>query len=270
MMAFPWIDGDGVQRILDTPAPIEAEYTRCRQQLLDLAPQLKDGDDAVYLRIRPTAVRLRDCIAQLAQDLGRWNAEWEQEIRRLAIEASTEIGGFMAEARYLSALHRCYDQHAEQMRCTPDPSLPPSVEQMQVLTEQARRSNSHFSPPETFDEAHSCLISKPATNRILLATPAKTFEWRDLDGYRHQLRSVTPIEEAYIRVVDKMVKLLTDIAQDDVRKCAIGLEKIQLCKADITIIQHTGTEWTQFILKQDRDEFASTLRILEHNDGHAE
>lgn len=265
MTAFRWRDRHGIEHVLDSCAPIEAEHRAVTVELLALRERLRSEDDTIYLAARRVAAPLLERLVALGHDLETWDKACEQEIRATAQQAREAIGGIIVEARHLRALHASYDQYLALTGSSAEAArMPPSSEQLTVLAEDARRNNRYFTRPVSFEQAHRMLVASATTNRIELPPAFPTFEWADRHGHNHQLRSSLGIEREYVELADEIVRLLPNIYPEiELRKCAVALEKIRLAVDRVSLLEQSMDNWTSFVVALDRESLGKTLDALE-------
>lgn len=265
MIAFSWTDAGGQAHVLDSPALIEAEYNEYCAKLLGLKQRIERTDDAEYLELRPRLAALRSRIDRLARDLVEYNVVWEEEVRRIAIETSTIVGGLMDEADFLATLHRCF----EHVQSSLSRSSPPTSDQLMVLRKNARQQRIDFVPPTTFAEAQQLLQSEPALNREPLPESVPPFSWRDPAGHYHQIRSVSVIEKKFITMVGEIQKQLDCLGADDPRVLSIGIEKLAIAIRVINKLKEQMEEWSSFVIEADKRDMLSLIKRLDEDHGAA-
>lgn len=259
MIAFRWTDARGQAHVLDSPLPIEREYEECCAKLVGLKPRIERANNTEYLELRPQLVALRNRIDRLARDLADYNVAWKEEVMRIALETSSTVGGLMEEARYLAALHRCFE-HAQG---TLTGSSRPSSDQLLVLQQNARRQRIDFVPPATFAEAQQLLLSEPGLNREQLPESAPPFAWRDPAGHYHQIRSVSIIEKHFIRIVAEIEKPLGLLASRDPEDVSTGIEEIRLYIDVVNKLKEQMKDWSSFVLDIDKKEMIELITKLD-------
>ena len=260
MMAFEWIDAAGNVHTLDSPEKIELEYTRFSRELTDLKPLIQSASQAEYLDLRPRLERLRDRIIQLGVDLERYNGAWEAEIRRQSAEMSKIVKKLEAEVEYLEALHRCFDQSVSG---PPTGRSGPTDDQIRVLRKLATRKEIPFVAPETFEAAQRELLREPATDRLPLPPSMPAFEWQDLNGHFHQIRTVMVIEKAFIELIEQN-RMYFKISQNETASLAyIGIKKIVNMIESIKTLESQMASWSEFIIARDRDDMIRVIERME-------
>lgn len=261
MIAFRWTDAGGQAHVLDSPALIEAECNEYCAKLVGLKQRIERASDAEYLELRPYLSALRSRIDRLARDLVEYDVVWKEEVRRIAIETSTIVGGLMDEADFLAALHRCF----EHVQSSLSRSSPPTSDQLMVLQKNARRRRIDFVPPATFAEAQRLLQSEPELSREPLPESVPPFSWRDPAGHYHQIRSVSVIEKQLILIVGEMQKQLDCLGADDPRVVSIGIEKITVAIGVINKLKEQMNEWTAFVIGMDKRDMLSLIKGLDED-----
>lgn len=260
MMAFEWIDAAGNAHTLDSPEKIELEYTEFSREFMDLKPLIQRASQTDYLALRPRLERLRERIAQLEGDLERYDRAWEAEIRRQSAGMSKIVKKLEAEVEYLEALHRCFDQSVSG---PPTGRSGPTDDQIRVLRKLATRKAIPFVAPESFEAAQRELLREPESNRLPLPPSIPAFEWQDLNGHFHQIRTVMVIEKAFIELIEQN-RMYFEISQNETASIAyIGIKKIVNMIESIKKLESQMISWSEFSIDRDRDDMIRVIERME-------
>lgn len=220
MTSFVWTDRDRRQRELDSPALIEAEATAIAEEMDHYIELLGDPSGMIRDPARAAIGKLQLRLAQLRNDLARWNAHamdiTRAEAARL-IEQIDKLPTILADVLLVVALHDENDRIIAATAAAPEkrPQLMPVP-----MTPLQRRAivacASRVAPPgnATREEAKTWLDGQPRFARRGAADDG-WFAWTDRNKHAHRLVDPLAIETEVAVIASELADLRPALAGMD-------------------------------------------------------
>jgi len=197
--SFVWTDRDRRQRELDSPAPIEAEAAAIAQEMDHFIDLLGDPSGMIRDPARAAIGRLQLRLAQLRDDLARWNAHamaiTRAEAARL-IQQIDKLPTILADVLLVVAIHGEHDRIMAATAAAPETRAQLMAAPMTPLQRRAIVAcASRLAPPDnaTREQAKAWLDGQPRFARRNKADDG-WFAWIDRNGHAHRLVDPLAIE----------------------------------------------------------------------------
>lgn len=212
MTAFMWIDRDGQQHELDSPAMIEAEVGTVAREMDGYVALLDNPDRMLRDPARTAIGELRPRVAQLRADLARWNEHAVAIIRGEAMNLAKHIDEMPAMIAHVLLVVELHGEHARFRAIAGDAPDMQSRMLAEPMTATQRRAigacASRTAPASTATrgEAKEWLDQQP-----LFARGGQIdggwFGWVDRNGHAHRLSDPLLIEREVAAIAKELTAL---------------------------------------------------------------
>ena len=265
MIAFEWIDGEGVTHQLSSPALIEAETNSLNDAIDRL---LAEADKAPSIEVERLRQKIRvydNRLRELEADKERWNAEAAQINERAATALISQIQEIYEDAQPQILISVLHDENRFLMSAADrDRLLAGAMTRAQRFAIKYSKREPKLDLNASRGEAHDWLSEDLSLTRPM-SEEGGWFQWKDAEDITHRLVSPLLIEKDLASRARALSKLLPKLAPatslwdkaEAVETASILIQRLIVLQGDLERFAseqeaRENDQWTQW--RSERDE----------------